>query len=205
MPSARIWLATAAQEPLRCPAVAPAALIAGPGLPGADREVRLLAERRLGAVVLTGAAATAAATLAAIDGATLAHIACHGTPRADAPLFSALHLADGPLTVYDLERVPRPPAVLVLAACDAGQLTGDRGSDPLGFPSVLLQRGTRALLAAHVAVPDLDATALLVGLHDELLAGRSSAEALAAARVRIDTADPPAYATSLAFTCFGGG
>ena len=34
----------------------------------------------------------------------LVHLACHGSFRTDNPLFSTLSLADGPLTVYDLER-----------------------------------------------------------------------------------------------------
>ncbi len=37
------------------------------------------------------------------------------------PLFSALHLADGPLTVYDLERLRTPPKLVVLAACEGGR------------------------------------------------------------------------------------
>ena len=51
--------------------------------------------------------ATAARVLDAIDGARVVHFAAHGTFRADSPLFSALRLDDGPLTVYDLERLYR--------------------------------------------------------------------------------------------------
>jgi hypothetical protein len=47
--------------------------------------------------------------MAAIDGAWLVHMAAHGTFRADSPLFSAIELDDGPLTVYDLERLRRAP------------------------------------------------------------------------------------------------
>ena len=65
--------------------------------------------------------ATAARVLNAIDGARLVHIAAHGTFRADSPLFSALQLDDGPLTVYDLERLRRGPHHLVLSSCDSGE------------------------------------------------------------------------------------
>jgi hypothetical protein len=206
LPSVRTWLDTASVAPVRCASPVPTTLVAGPDLPGAEAEVRYLAGRRDGAKVLTPVDATAEAPLAALDGATLAHVACHGTSRLDAPLFSSLHLVDGPLTVYDIERIPRLPVVWVLAACDVGRLVlvGAAG-DPLGFPSVLLQRGARAVIAPHVPVLDVDTSLLMVELHDELLAGSSSAEALASAQARIDRSAPAGLATALAFTCYGGG
>ena len=54
-------------------------------------------------------AATCRAVCAALDGPTLAHVAAHGRFRADNPLFSCLQLADGPLTVYDLEALKQAP------------------------------------------------------------------------------------------------
>src|ERR671937_2075767 len=60
-------------------------------------------------VVLAGRSATTARVLAAIDGAGLAHIAAHGEFRADSPMFSSLRLADGPMTVHDVERLRRAP------------------------------------------------------------------------------------------------
>ena len=64
--------------------------------------------------------ATAADVLAALDGAWLAHIAAHGTFRADNPMFSSILLDDGPLTVHDFERLGRTPYRLVLSSCDSG-------------------------------------------------------------------------------------
>ena len=49
--------------------------------------------------------------LGALDGAPLAHIAAHGTFRADSPLFSSLRMDDGPLTVHDFERLGRAPVL----------------------------------------------------------------------------------------------
>jgi hypothetical protein len=37
-------------------------------------------------------------------------------------LFSALWFADGPLTLYDLESLPRLPHLVLMAACDAGNV-----------------------------------------------------------------------------------
>jgi Tfp pilus assembly protein PilF len=214
VPSARAWLDTAAGGVVACGAGVPAALLAGPGLPGAEGEVRSIARVRPGARVLLPAAATGPEAVVALDGVTIAHVACHGTMRVDAPLFSALDLADGPLTVYDVERVGRLPLVFVLAACDTGlagpgaggpSSAGGPVGDPLGFPSVLLQRGARAVVAATIPAPDAASSSLMVALHDELIAGRSAAEALAAARARVDPTAPEGLAASLAFACFGGG
>jgi hypothetical protein len=73
-------------------------------------------------VVLAAGSATTARVLAAIDGAGLAHIAAHGTFRADSPMFSSLRLDDGPMTVHDLERLRRAPFRLILPSCESGVL-----------------------------------------------------------------------------------
>lgn len=57
---------------------------------------------------------------APLDRAAWGHLACHGTFRADNPLFSHLQLADGPLTVADLSALRQAPGLLMLSSCDAG-------------------------------------------------------------------------------------
>src|SRR6185295_1896419 len=103
--------------------------------------------------VLAGAGATADAVTAAMDGARLAHIAAHGVFRADNPLLSTIELADGPLTAYELERLPRPPACVVLSACDSGLSAIRPGDELMGFSAVLLGIGTRTLIASVLPVP----------------------------------------------------
>lgn len=205
-PSVRAWHHTAAPGPSSFSATARTLLVAGPGLPGAAQEVRAVATRRPGSRVLLADDATADAVTVGLDGVSLAHLACHGSARLDAPLFSALELADGPFTVYDFERVPRLPQMVVLAACDAGLVGGAAdGGEPLGFLTALLQRGARVVVAATVPIPDLDTSTLAVDFHDELLGGATAAAALWRARRRVDTTSPTGLATALAFSCFGGG
>jgi len=84
--------------------------------------------------VLARRTATVARVLEAIDGAGLAHIAAHGVFRADSPMFSSLRLADGPLTVHDLERLRRAPFRLILPSCDSGRLA-PAGADELLGPA----------------------------------------------------------------------
>jgi hypothetical protein len=189
-PSAWLWW-TAAAAP---PAAARRVLVAGPGLQHAEAELAALA---LPAdTVLSGAEATVAATVQALDGAGTAHVAAHGTFRADHPLFSSLRLVDGPLTGYDLERLDRAPRLVVLSACDAG--LAEPGEGLLGLAATLLPRGTATLVAGLGPVGDAAARRLMERFHAGLRAGRSPAAALAEAQQALG----PAGAL---FACLGAG
>lgn len=193
-PSAAVWLARGRVSPA---AVGGVALVAGPNLPAAEREVRAIAALHAEAEVLTGADATASAACAALEGSALAHVAAHGSFRADSPMFSSLLLADGPLTVYDLERLRRAPSVVVLPACHAAVSAVRTGDELLGTAAALIGLGVRSVIAPVMAVPD-DATAvLMVDLHARLRAGDDPAAALAAAATG---SDPVA---ARAFVCIG--
>ncbi|GAB3143260.1 CHAT domain-containing protein [Micromonospora sonneratiae] len=201
-PSAAAWL----QAVERTAPDGPPALVAGPRLPAAHTEVHTLAGILPTSQVLSGCDATAVKVTAALDGARLAHVAAHGTFRADNPLFSALELADGPLTAYELERLHRPPGCVVLSACDSG-LSGVRpGDELLGFTSVLLGIGTRTLVASVLPVPADVTTTLMLDLHRRMQAGATPASALSGAQeALVRGGDGRAYATAAAFVCLGAG
>jgi CHAT domain-containing protein len=146
--------------------------------------------------VLRGAAAGVDAVLAGMDGAAVAHLACHGRFRADNPQFSALSLADGPLTVHDLDRLTRPPRLLLLSACEAARTAALPGDALLGLAAALCGLGTRTLIAPVLPVADAGSRALMVDLHRRLLAGTGPAAALAAASAGADVAG---------FVCVGAG
>ena len=93
--------------------------------------------------MLHGPASTAPAVAQALEGSHLAHVAAHGTFRADNPQFSSLELADGPLTVYDLEQITRPPHWIVLSACDAGHSAVHPGDELMGTSARSCALGTR--------------------------------------------------------------
>jgi tetratricopeptide (TPR) repeat protein len=186
-------------------------LVRGPGLASGGAEVPLLAAdytadasggRRPAPVVLGWGTATAGRVLDAIDGAGLVHIAAHGTFRADSPLFSALRLDDGPLTVYDLERLRRGPRRLVLSSCDSG-VTAPAGADEvLGLASSLLPLGTTGIVASVVPVNDEAVVPLMTALHRELRGGAPLPEALRRARPGPES-DPVAAAAGWSFICLG--
>ncbi|MEO6711890.1 MAG: CHAT domain-containing protein [Mycobacteriales bacterium] len=199
-PSATTWLRCAQSKPPRAKRVV---LVAGPGLAGADDEVLGLGALHRGSIVLTGGAATAAATSAALDGAALAHVAAHGTFRGDNPLFSSLVLADGPLTVYDLERLTRAPYRFILSSCDSG-IAGVRAGDELmGLAAAMFPLGTAGIVASVVPVPDGATRPLMVALHERLIEGATLSGALANARATLDPEDPAQYAAGAAFVAIG--
>lgn len=204
-PSATVWLRAAMSSSAPQPHDQPV-LAAGPRLPAAPTEIKAIARHVHGAEVLIGPAATVDAVAAAMDGASLAHVAAHGSFRADNPLFSALELADGPLTVYDLERLRTPPARVVLSACDSGMSAVRPGDELMGFTAALLGLGTRTLIAPVVPVPTDVTTGLMVDLHRRLGEGASPAVALAAAQeAHAASGDDIAHAASVGFVCFGAG
>jgi len=197
-PSLSTWLDLHARRRRRTGGTA---LVAGPRLRHASREVRDLAASRAGATVLTGKAATVEGTLAALDGASLAHVACHGRFRADSPLFSALELADGPLTALDLQRLRRAPDVLVLSACDVALSKRHPGDELLGLSAALIAAGTRTIVASVVPVPDAAARRLMLDFHAQVAAGAPPATALAVAQAGL-RGDRSALA---GFVCLGFG
>ncbi len=176
-------------------------LTAGPGLRHAGAELRAIAPLHPRSVTLRGAAATVPAVLRALDGAAVAHLACHGRFRADSPLFSSLELADGPLNVYELQRLKRAPELIILSACDLALSESRPGDELLGFAAALLEMGTRAVIASGVAVPDAAVVRLMGRLHALLESGHSPAAALAIAQQAL----APRTIALGGFVCLGRG
>ncbi len=178
------------------------AVIGGPGLDAADGEVARISALYGAASTLSGSTATVAAALDLLAQADTAHIACHGQFRADSPMFSSLTLFDGPLTVYDLERLRRPPAVVVLPACTAGHAAVGVGDELIGTASALLGIGVRTVIAPLTVVNDGATVSVMELLHQHLRTGSTPGEALARVRVQLASVDDQAaYAAGMAMLC----
>ena len=178
-------------------------LAAGPGLPGARDEVGRIAGQYPAAALLVGDAAAADAVLAALDGAALAHLATHGRLRTDNPLFSSLLLADGPLTIYDLERIERAPATVLLPACQSGVSTVHAGDELMGLVSALLALGSSRVAATVVPVPDGASASFMLATHKAMADGLSLDAAMTVARTGLDTGDHGSYAVGAGFVAYG--
>jgi CHAT domain-containing protein len=198
-PSAAAWMRARRKRP---PAARSVALVVGPGLASSGAEVAKLSSCYPEAVMLGHGSATAEQVLRALDGAWLAHIAAHGTFRADNPLFSSIRLDDGPLTVHDLERLGRAPNRLVLSSCDSGVAAPVGADELLGLVSSLIPLGAAGIVASVVPVNDEAAVPVMLALHDELRQGATLPGALLAAR-QAAAGDTLAEATAHSFVALG--
>ena len=199
-PSATVWLAATRRPALPGPVL----VAAGPRLRSAPGEARAVAALH-GTTALLDPAASVDAVSAALPDASLAHLATHGRLSAENPLFSHLLLSDGPLVVYDLERLDSLPHTVVLAACESGRHVVPAGDELLGLGAAFLAGGTAQLVASVVPVPDAETSDLMTALHARLVAGEPPAVALAAAQASLAGAGPVAAATAAGFVCIGAG
>jgi tetratricopeptide (TPR) repeat protein len=198
-PSAATWLRAHRLPP---PTKQRVALVYGPGLGSGGAEVHKLAGTYPTATLLGDGQATAERVLHALDGAWLAHVAAHGTFRSDSPMFSSLRLDDGPLTVYDFERLRRAPYRLVLSSCESGVAKPVGADELLGLTSSLVPLGAAGILASVVPVNDSAAVPLMIAIHANLQDGQSLAQAFAGARAELDD-DPVSVATASSFVALG--
>lgn len=161
-------------------------------LPHAARELSAVADGTSGAVVLTGAEATAF-RLAAAGRDTdhdLVHLATHGLYNENRPRWSGLVLSpdpeagdDGFLSVDEVLGLRLVCNQVTLAACASGLGEEVTGEGLVGLTRGFLFAGARSVVAALWDVPG-DATGALMGEYygrDEFRGGRR-AEALAAAQ-----------------------
>jgi CHAT domain-containing protein len=198
-PSAAVWW-QAGRRP--APRRRRDVIVIGPGLPGTLAEAAGIAAGYRDPVVLTTGAATAQRVLAALDGASTAHLAAHGVFRGDSPLFSSVHLDDGPLTVYEFGRLRRAPHRMILSSCESGVAAPVAGDELLGMISVLVPLGTTSLLASMVPVNDAATVPVMSEFHAGLRGGSGFGEAMRRARSRM-SGDPVAAATAAAFVVLG--
>lgn len=198
-PSASGWLRARDTAP---PPGGRRVLVRGPGLATGGAEVTELADRYGGSTVLEHDEARVPRVLAELEGSALAHIAAHGTFRADSPLFSSLRMADGPLIVHDFERLDRSPYRIILSCCDTARFASVGADELLGLVTALLPLGTAGVVACSAPVNDAAVVPLMLALHQGIGAGLSLAEALRDARVSLP-GDATHRATGWAFSAFG--
>jgi len=203
-PSATAWAATRSADLAVRDGAGQVALVAGPDLEGGLAEVQRLRECHGGGAQVLGPPASTVETVAsALGRVDLAHLACHGQLRADNPMFSALMLSDGPLTVQELRTRGLSPHRLILAACHSGADVSLAGDEVLGFVSALLAGGTAGVIACLSEVPDAAAVDLMHRLHRGIREGLTLARALHRARTDHPDGGGAAFVARCAFVAHG--
>jgi CHAT domain-containing protein len=133
-------------------------------------------------VLRVGAEATLAALRDAAPAADVVHLACHAQFRADSPYFSALHLADGELSLRDAAALPLVASLVTLSACETGLSRAAPGDELIGLVRGFLLAGAPNVLATLWTVDDASTAALMEDFYAGLCAGARPAAALRAAQ-----------------------
>ncbi len=147
-------------------------------LPHAATEASFVAGLFAGGQAFVGSAATLPALQAQAQGADVLHLACHAEFRSDNPRFSALHLADAPLTVDLAEALPLAGSTVVLSACETGRAEASAGDEHLGLVRGFLVAGAARVLASLWPVDDAVTAAFMGCFYRALAAGSSTSDAL---------------------------
>jgi CHAT domain-containing protein len=129
------------------------------------------------------------ATLAALQQhaptAGVLHLACHGQFRADSPLFSALQLADGRLTVRDAYRLRLSCNLVVLSACETGVSAIAPGDELIGLARGFFAAGAPSLVVSLWTVDDTTTAELMRTFYARLHTGERPGAALRQAQLAL--------------------
>ncbi len=129
----------------------------------------------------------------AMQEAKVVHLACHGQFRADSPYFSALHFADGAITVRDISEMQLNADLVTLSACETGLSQLSPGDELLGLTRAFLRAGTKTVLNSLWAVDDAVTCSLMTEFYKQVAAGVSIGEALRSAQLGIRASHPHPY------------
>jgi hypothetical protein len=202
-PSASLWTHARATTTNGRPHAGVTALVAGPDLRGAVEEVRAVAAGYRGARTLLPPHSTVDATVDLIKRADLAHLACHGQFRSDSPLFSALELSDGQLTLYEMLSRGVAPHRVVLASCNSGSHRSYAGNEMLGFVGAMMSNGSAGVAAAEMPIPDGACAGSMTVLHERISRGDSLASAVWHARAALAAGGPEEYVAWCVLAAYG--
>lgn len=147
-------------------------------IPLVNREIKTLKKIFPRAKSFTGEKATFAAYTKNAAEFDLLHLACHGQFRADSPMFSSLHLADGWVTVRDICSQKLRAGLVTLSACETGLNEIFAGDEILGLSRGFLTAGAKSLVLSLWTVNDEATEALMKDFYAEIKNDKTPAEAL---------------------------
>ena len=146
-------------------------------------EVEALASLFPETIVQQDEQATRAALHMHAPQADVLHLACHGQFRPDNPLFSALQLGDGWLTVRDAYDLDLNCELVTLSACETSVNAVASGDELIGLARGFFSAGAPTLLVSLLTVDDDSTAALMHDFYTRLKAGERPAAALRSAQI----------------------
>ena len=186
------------------PAAARRALVLGEStrLPHAADEARIVARLFPQAKAFVGVEATLGALHAHAGNADVIHLACHAQFRSDNPMFSALHLTDGALTVEATEALSLKPCTVVLSACETALTEQGNGDEMVGLVRAFLVAGAARVLASLWPIDDAITSSFMAHFHGALCRGIAPAASLRLAQAELMREHPHPFYWA-AFTLHG--
>ena len=162
-------------------------------IPKVEEEVeRVRALFPRGEVLRSGSATMAEFRARAAD-ADYVHVAAHGVFRADDPHFSALRLADGWMSVYDLYGLELKAKLVSLSACQSGRSWVGGGDELVGLVRGFLHAGAGSMLVSLWPVNDSTTADLMVAFYRALRSGVDAPAALQGAMQAVRAEHPHPY------------
>lgn len=180
-PSAKIWRSLM-QKPTKTLENALLIGFADENIPLVNQEIKSLEEIFQKTKTFTGELATFANYTQNAPDFDILHLACHGQFRADNPLFSSLHLADGFITVKDICSQKLNAELVTLSACETGLNKIFAGDEILGLARGFLSAGVNSLILSLWTVSDEATTELMKDFYAELQRGASVSASLRTAQ-----------------------
>jgi CHAT domain-containing protein len=167
--------------------------VADPAVPQISGEVDALQKLFGTALVLSGDGATEHAFRRHAPEADVIHLASHAVFRHDNPLFSAIKLADGWLSLYDLYSMRLRASLVTLSACETGVNDVLAGDELVGLARGFFQAGAASVVVSLWAVNDTSTAHLMRRFYRHLEAGVGPAAAMRLGQAELRRAYPHPY------------
>ncbi|WP_222982529.1 CHAT domain-containing protein [Flagellimonas meishanensis] len=170
------------------------------GLPGAEKEVRGIAEKLRGKAFI-GSSATEEVFKKTAGEFQILHLAMHGLLNDTDPMFSNLMFTqneesneDGHLNAVEIYNLELNADLAVLSACDSGFGRINKGEGMMSLSRAFAYAGCPSLVASLWKVPDETTVAPMIDFYDKITAGLPIDEALQKAKLNyLQNVEIPLY------------
>jgi CHAT domain-containing protein/tetratricopeptide (TPR) repeat protein len=167
--------------------------VADAATPHIDAEVNAVASALPRPRVFKGRRASVARLKTEAPRSGVIHVATHAAFRVDNPMFSAIQLGDGPLSLFDLYDLRISAELVTLSGCGTGLNALIGGDELLGLVRGWLYAGAQSVLVSLWDVNDRSTAALMGRFYQRLRRTTDRAAALRDAMLATREEDPHPY------------